>query len=204
VFGVDHLGPLLPAFMASHPRITFDFLITNRVIDLVGENVDVAFRTGHLDDSTLVARKVVDLTRVVCASPNYLARNGRPREPVDLIRHSCLTLSRVPDPGIWSFRVGGKIVPVNVKGPFSADSADLLVRLAIQGLGIVYLGEIAVATAIQKGVLEPLLQESHDPERYPLWAVMPPGRQRALKVRVFLDFLIERFASAPWRISGGN
>jgi DNA-binding transcriptional LysR family regulator len=81
----------------------------------------------------------------------------------------------------------------------SADSADLLVRLAIEGVGIVRLGEIAVARAIQNGLLEPLLQDSHESESFPLLAVMPPGRQRALKVKVFLDFLIERFGSAPWR-----
>jgi DNA-binding transcriptional LysR family regulator len=203
VLAVEQLAPALPAFLGRHPRITFDFLITNRGVDLVGENVDVALRTGDLNDSTLVVRKLVDLTRVICASPQYLARYGRPHVPSDLARHSCLTISRIPDSGIWRFRVNDEVVSVSVRGPVSADSADVLVRLAIEGVGIVCLGEIAVASAIQKGLLQPLLQESHEPEGYPLWAVMPPGRQRALKVKTFVDFLAEHFGPAPWRMNSG-
>ena len=203
VLAVDHLAPALPAFLARHPRILFDLLVSNRAVDLVGENVDVALRTGHLNDSTHVARKIVDLTRIICASPQYLARYGRPHAPSDLARHSCLTISRIPDSGIWRFRVNDQIVPVSVTGPVIADSADVLVRLAIEGLGIVRLGEIAVASAIRKGLLLPLLEESHDPEGYPLLAVMPPGRQRALKVKAFLDFLTEHFGPAPWRMNSG-
>jgi DNA-binding transcriptional LysR family regulator len=199
VLAVEHLAPALPAFFARHPRISFDFLVTNRAVDLVRENVDIALRTGALDDSALVARKLVDLTRVICASPQYLARHGRPLVPSDLARHSCLTLSRGSDSGTWRFRVNGRIVPVNVTGPVTADSAEVLVRLAIEGVGIVRLGEIAVASAIQKGLLQPLLQGSHEPERYPLWALMPQGRQRALKVKAFLDFLTEHFAPTARR-----
>ncbi len=90
---------------------------------------------------------------------------------------------------------------MTVKEQITSDSADMLVRLAIEGVGIIRLGELAVVSAIRKGLLEPLLQDSHKPSSYPLWAVMPPGRPRALKVKVFLDFLTEHFGSAPWRIN---
>src|SRR6266576_443382 len=90
---VDHLSPVLPNFLARYPQITFDFLVTNRVVDIVGENVDISLRMGGLNDSALVARKIIDLTRVVCASPSYLARYGRPVRPADLVHHSWLTLS---------------------------------------------------------------------------------------------------------------
>jgi DNA-binding transcriptional LysR family regulator len=83
--------PALPEFLLRHPHITFDFF------DLVGENVDVSLRIGPLKDSGLVACKIVDLTRIVCASPAHLARHGRPVEPADLVHHACLTLSRNPD-----------------------------------------------------------------------------------------------------------
>jgi DNA-binding transcriptional LysR family regulator len=203
VLAGDHLGPALPDFFARYPRVTLDFLVTNRVVDLVRENVDIALRTGQLEDSGLVARKIVDLTRVICASPKYLARHGRPIQPADLARHACLTLGRSAESATWSFRVDGELVSVDVRGPLSSDSAELLVKLAIEGVGIVRLGEIAVASAIEKGQLELLLLDSHEPDRYPLWAVLPPGRQRALKVKVFLDFLIERLGSAPWRATWG-
>ena len=199
VFAVEHLGPALPDFLARHPRVTLDFLVANRPVDLIDENVDVSIQTGRLNDSTLVARKIVDISRVICASPKYLALHGRPTKPSDLAEHSCLILSRISESGRWSFQIDGRLVQVNVRGPLSADSADLLTKLAIDGLGIVRLGEIAVASAIRDGLLEPLFEDSHEPEVFPLWAVMPPGRQRILKVKIFLDFLIERFGSAPWR-----
>jgi DNA-binding transcriptional LysR family regulator len=203
VLAVDQLAPAVPAFLARHPRITFDFIVTNRMVDLVKENVDVALQTGALDSSTLVARKIADLTQVICASPRYLARHGRPEVASDLAHHSCLTLSRAQDSNVWRFRVDDRIVPITVRSSASADSADMLVRLAVEGVGIVRLGEIAVASAIQKGLLQPLLLETHQPESYPLWAVMPPGRQRAFKVKVFLDFLLGHFATQPWRLREG-
>src|SRR6516162_8211892 len=96
-----------------------------------------------------------------------------------------------------------RVVQVDVKGPASADSADMLLGLAIQGAGILRLSEHVVADAIQKGQLEPLLQDAQDPEKYPLWALLPPGRHRAPKVKAFLDFLIERLGSVPWRTGSG-
>ena len=198
-FAVDKLAPALPDFLARYPQITLDFLLTNRFVDVIGENVDVAFRAGQLNDSTLIACKIVDLTRIVCASPDYLARRGRPVQPSDLVRHSCLTMSHIPGSSIWQFRVNGEIVPIEVKGPVSADSADMLLKLAVAGAGIIRQGDAVVAPAIREGLLEPVLQDVQVPGDFPLWALLPPGRQRVPKVKVFLDFLIERFGSAPWR-----
>src|SRR5215510_4430366 len=198
-FAVDHLSPVLPEFLARYPRITFEFLITNRSVDLIGDNVDIALKVGRLNDSSLVACKIVDLTQVVCASPKYLATHGRPRKPSDLTRHACLTLSHFPGSTTWPFRVDGELVQVEVKGPIAADSAHMLLRLAIEGAGIIRFGDIIVARTIQGGLLEPLLQDLQEPERFPMWAILPPGRQRTPKVKVFLEFLMERFGSAPWR-----
>ena len=182
-----------------YPQITFDFLVTNRIVDILGENVDISLRMGALDDSALVARKIVDLSRIVCASPAYLARHGRPVRPADLAQHSCLTLSRNPGATTWPFRHAGELVQIDVKGTVSADSADMLLKLAIEGAGILRISEHVVAEAIAKGQLEPLLQDVQDPEKYPLWALLPPGRHQAPKIRAFLDFLIERLGAAPWR-----
>jgi DNA-binding transcriptional LysR family regulator len=199
VIAAHRLVSVLPDFLTRYPQITFDFLVTNRIVDIAGENVDISLRMGALNDSALVTRKIVDLTRIVCASPSYLARHGRPVRPADLVRHSCLTLSRNPGSASWQFRVNGKLVQVDVKGPVSADSADMLLGLAIEGAGILRLSEHVVAEAIRRGQLEPLLQDAQDPSRYPLWALSPPGRHQAPRVKVFLDFLIERLGSAPWR-----
>jgi DNA-binding transcriptional LysR family regulator len=198
-FAVDHLSSVLLEFLARYPRITCEFLITNRLVDLIADNVDVALQVGPLNNSTLVARKIVDLTRVVCASPKYLAEHGRPVQPSELARHACLTLSHIPGSTTWPFRVNGELVQVDVKGPVASDSAHMLLRLAIEGAGIVRFGDIVVARAIREGLLEPLMQDLQEPENYPLWAVLPPGRQRTPKVKVFLDFLMECYGSAPWR-----
>lgn len=198
-FAVDHLSLVLPDFLARYPRITFDFLVTNRSVDLIADNIDIALRVGRLDNSALVASKIVDLTQVVCASPKYLARHGRPVHPSDLARHACLTLSHFPGANRWPFQIDGQLVQVGVKGPVAADSAHMLLKLAIGGMGIIRFGDNVVARTVQEGELEVILQDFQEPNRFPLWAMLPPGRQRAPKVRLFLDFLIERFGPAPWR-----
>jgi DNA-binding transcriptional LysR family regulator len=189
------LGSALPDFLERYPQITFDFMITNRIVDLIGENMDISLRIGPLPDSGLVVRKIVDLTRVVCASPGYIARHGQPTKPADLSEHACLILSRIPGSATWPFRVNGKLVMVDVKGPVAADSAEMLLRLAIDGVGVLHLSEHVVADSIRKGLLEPLLQNARDTRTYPLCALMPPGRQQAPKVRIFLDFLTQRLTS---------
>jgi DNA-binding transcriptional LysR family regulator len=199
VIAAHDLAPALPDFLARYPHITFDFMVTNRTVDLVGENVDVSLRMGPLEDSGLVSRKIVDLRRVVCASPSYLAHHGRPAEPADLTRHACLILSRNPGSASWPFRVNGKLSRIDVKGPISTDSASMLLQLAVGGAGIVRLSEHVVARSIHEGLLESLLEEAQDPETYPLYALMPPGRHQASKVRAFIDFLVEGLGSAPWR-----
>ena len=157
---------------------------------------------GKLPDSSLVACKIVDLTQIICASPEYLARHGRPLVPSDLARHRCLILNGIPEPTTWTFHGDNGRVAVEVRGAVSADSSDVLLRLAMEGVGIVRLGELAVARALSNGSLEPLLLDVQVSEGYPLWALLPPGRQRSPKVKVFLEFLNERLGLAPWRTTG--
>jgi len=200
----DHFAQALSDFLSRYPRLTIEFLVANRVVDLVSENVDVAMRTGHLPDSSLVACKIINLSQIVCASPDYLARHGRPLVPTDLALHPCLTLSSMSAPATWSFEKDGETVAVEVSGPVRADSSDVLVRLAVEGVGIIRLGELAVARALISGALVPLLQDVQVNEGYPLWAVLPPGRQRSPKVKVFLEFLAETLGRSPWRARLGS
>jgi DNA-binding transcriptional LysR family regulator len=196
---VEHLSAVLPDFLARHPRITFEFLVTNRAVEHVGDNIDLAFHVGRLPNSGFVARKIADLTQVVCASPSYLARHGTPRHPRELARHACLTLSHIPDARKWTFNLAGEAVEVEVNGPVAADSAHMLQRLAINGAGIVRFGDIIVANAIREGRLVPLFEDLQNPDNLPLWITFLPGRQRTPRVKAFLDFLSEKFATTPWR-----
>ena len=108
-------------------------------------------------------------------------------------------MSRNPGSASWPFRIKGKLTRIDVKGPVSADSAEMLLQLAIAGAGILRLSEHVVARSIHEGLLQPLLQDAQDPQGYPLYALLPPGSHQAPKVRAFIDFLIERLGSAPWR-----
>ena len=190
------------SFWLRYPRITIDFLVTNRTIDLVAENVDIAMRTGKLADFSLIACKIVDLTQIICASPEYLARHGRPLVPSDLAQHRCLILNGIPEPTTWRFHGDNGRVAVEVRGAVSADSSDVLLRLAMEGVGIVRLGELAVARALRMDRWSHCLLDVQVSEGYPLWALLPPGRQRSPKVKVFLEFLNERLGLAPWRTTG--
>lgn len=197
-FAVDHLSAALPNFLDRYPRITFEFLVTNRDVDLIDDNIDVALQVGPLGKSALAARKITDLTQIVCASPTYLARHGRPAHPSDLERHECLTLSHIPGSRIWQFADSDKAVRVEVGGRAAADSAHMLLKLAIAGAGIIRFGDIIVGKAIHDGLLVRLLEDWQEAGRFPLWALHQTGRQRVPRVKAFIDFLIERFGKSPW------
>src|SRR5438552_5419689 len=186
------LGPALPVFLANYPDITVELHVSDRQIDLVAEQVDVAIRSGALGDSTLVARKVGDATRVICASPLYLGKYGSPRVPADLLRHNCLTL---PGPACsqWPFHTHEGINRLAVSGTFTSDNADLLLDMAVTGLGIARLADFMIARAVRQGTLVPLLQDSQMTEPFPIHAVTVPGRHRAPRIKAFIDFVVEQF-----------
>jgi DNA-binding transcriptional LysR family regulator len=113
----------LPTFLARYPRITFEFVVTNREVNLIDDNIEIALQVGPLGKSSFVARNIADLTQIVCASPAYLARHGRPIHPTDLEKHACLALSHLPGARTWTFAAGGEAVRMEVGGPACADSA---------------------------------------------------------------------------------
>jgi DNA-binding transcriptional LysR family regulator len=186
------LGPALPVFLGRYPDITAELHVSDRQVDLVAEQIDVAIRSGALGDSTLVARKVGEATRVICASPLYLEKHGTPRVPADLLQHNCLTL---PGPAWsqWPFHTHEGINRLAVSGTFTSDNADLLLDMAVAGLGIARLADFMVARALRDGALVRLLVDSHVPESFPIHALTVPGRHRAPRIRAFVDFLAEEF-----------
>jgi DNA-binding transcriptional LysR family regulator len=186
------LGPALPVFLDRYPDITAELHVSDRQVDLVAEQIDVAIRSGALGDSTLVARKVGEATRVICASPLYLEKHGTPRVPADLLQHNCLTL---PGPAWsqWPFHTHEGINRLAVSGTFTSDNADLLLDMAVAGLGIARLADFMVARAVRDGTLVRLLVDRHVPESFPIHALTVPGRHRAPRIRAFVDFLAEEF-----------
>ena len=190
------LGPALPVFLDRYPDISVELHVSDRQIDLVAEQVDVAIRSGALGDSTLVARKIAEATRVICASPRYLKQHGSPLVPADLLQHNCLTL-----PGFawsqWPFHTHEGINRLAVSGTFTSDNADLLLDMAVAGLGIARLGDFMVARPVRQGTLVPILLDSHMPEAFPIHALTVPGRHRAPRIKAFIDFVVAQFDNPP-------
>lgn len=198
-FAMHQLLPAVPAFCERYPDIELDIQVTDRLVDLVEEGADLAIRTGKLSDSSLMARKICDVYRIVCAAPEYLRRHGTPRSPADLARHQCLFISHVPSLRFWPFRQGREIVHVEIASRVRADNADSLLALALAGGGILRTADYVVGAEIAAGRLVPILREHQHFDPIPVTAVHPPGRHRAPKVGAMLDFLVERFGDAPWR-----
>ncbi len=182
----------LSDFLALYPEISIELTVADRIIDPVAENVDLVLRSGQLADSTLVARKLADYRRVICASPSYLDAHGTPQSPAELLNHNCLTLAGPGSFNAWPFATGDGVNRLQVSGNFSSDNVSILMRMALQGQGILRLANFALGQTIRDGSLVELLADTHISEPVPLWALMPPERHRAPRVRAFLEFMTER------------
>lgn len=199
-FGLHQLAPALADFLARYPEIDIDLSITDRLVDLIDEQSDLAVRSGHIPEGPFVHRKIADLQRVICAAPSYLEKRGKPQIATDLKGHDCVL---VAGPGLnrWPFKTRSGIEVVEVRPRVTTDDAEAAVRLAVEGAGIVRLSDVIVGGRLRKGELVALLTDVHHSEPYPLAAIYPAGRHRLPRVAVFLEFLHERFGHAPWRLS---
>lgn len=199
-FGLHHLAPSLAEFLARFPEINIELSITDRLVDLIEAQTDIGVRSGHIPDGPFTLRKIADLHRTICASPAYLARHGTPRTPSDLRQHDCITVMG-PGLGRWPFDTRDGVDIVEVRPRVTTDDAEAALRLAIEGAGLVRLSEAIVSGALRRGELVPVLTDVHHVEPFPLSAIYPVGRHRLPRVAVFLDFLTEKFSSAPWRLT---
>lgn len=199
-FALHQLMPALPEFLSRYPAVELDFTVTDRVVDLLAENGDVGIRTGYVQDPSLVVRKIAETKRGLFASPGYLEQRGTPRTATELLDHLCIVLHLSSASHRWPFRDGSEVRTLDISGRILVDSSEAALRVAIAGGGIVRLADLIAAEAVRDGRLQSVLKESHVAETVPLSAVYPQGRHRMPKVRVFLDFLVERFRHAPWRL----
>jgi DNA-binding transcriptional LysR family regulator len=198
-FALHQLVRHLPAFTARYPEIELELSITDRVIDLLAENADVAIRSGPVGDPSLVVQKIAEISRELFASPEYLARRKAPRTPEQLLEHDCIVLKLSSSSQRWPFHDKSGIKFIDVGSRMLVDNGEAALRLAIAGGGITRLADLIVADAVREGKLQPVLKGSYVAEPVPLSAVYPQGRHRMPKVRAFLDFLVERYSHAPWR-----
>ena len=197
-FGFLHLAQAIPAFHARYPQITVEAAMNDRFVDLIEEGYDLALRIGDLADSSLIARRLAPCRSVLCASPDYLDRHGRPERPEDLSGHACLIYANNQNPQEWLLRTpGGGLVRAKVQGPLLANNGDVLCGAALGGMGISRLPTFIVGQHLREGRLETVLPGFPLPEQG-IHAVYPHSRNLSVKVRVFVDFLAERFGPEPY------
>jgi DNA-binding transcriptional LysR family regulator len=193
-FGSLHVRPVLDAFLAAHPRVRARFLLLDRVVSVVDEGIDVAVRIAHLPDSALIATGVGAVRRVVVASPEYLARFGRPKDPTALAAHRCISSTGLTATDSWTFGAGksgrrGK--HVRVHPVLAVNVADAAIRSAIHGVGVTCALSYQVTEHLASGALVRLLSQ-YEPPPLPVHVVYPATSARTARVRAFVELAVPR------------
>ncbi|HYN38658.1 MAG TPA: LysR substrate-binding domain-containing protein, partial [Rhodospirillales bacterium] len=186
-FGRTHVAAVLLDFLRAEPRVTASLLLLDRVASLVEEGIDVAVRIGNLPDSTLVARRVGEVRRVLVASPAYLAERGVPQAPADLRRHQIIAFTGLLPGREWRFEDDGRRAAIALSPRLELNDATAAIAGAEQGFGITVALSYMVARSIAEGRLTPVL-DRFTPPAVPVQLVYPHGRSLAAKVRAFVDF----------------
>jgi len=200
-FAQLHISPAIPDFLRAYPGIELELILTDAMVNLVEERVDLAIRIGSLDSSSLVARKLAPQRRVLCASPGYLAVRGEPQVPADLARHDCLTFFYGRGDRSWHFAKDGAEQVVRIAGAIRANNSLVLRDAAIAGSGLVLVPSWLVGNDIEAGRLRPVLtdwQANPSAAAAAIHAVYLPNRRSSKAVRAFIDFLSARFGSPPY------
>ncbi|MES2152961.1 MAG: LysR family transcriptional regulator [Pseudomonadota bacterium] len=196
-FGRQHVAPLLPSFLAEHRDVTINLNLNDRVVDLVGEGVDVAIRIASQSDSSLVGVKLADNHRVLVASPAYLKRNGTPRTLAELARHNCLAISSEGSQRGWTFREHGKNVTLKVAGNMVCNDGAVLHDWALAGKGLAWRSMWEVGGEIAGGQLCTVLDQFAAPGN-DIYAVFAQRRHLPLRIRAFVDFLRHTYTQAQY------
>jgi DNA-binding transcriptional LysR family regulator len=197
-FGVERLAPALSEFSLQCPQLKLDVVLTNRRPELLESGLDVAFRLGNFEPSSLIARPLIDYTLTVCASPDYIKRRGMPQTPADLQQHDCLSFA-YPAGDDWQsvekeWRLSGPDgeVMVEVKGPMLINSSAGLHQAARTGMGIVMLPDALVEDDLQAGRLVTVMKDYQPPSR-PMHLLYAQDRYRLPKLRRFVDFAVHKW-----------
>ncbi len=194
-FGRRVVGPMVSRYRVGHPEIDVRLRLSDHILDLFTEGVDVAVRMATLPDSSLIVRKIGDIDRILCASPSYLDANGTPREIEDLAQHNCLLLRFPGSPQYrWTLRKGGQPVTIAVQGHMDVDDGDVLTQWALDGAGIALKPVFEIADHLKSGRLVPVLQRQA-PEPVTLAVLHAYNRMAPPKVKAFADMIVSEARS---------
>jgi DNA-binding transcriptional LysR family regulator len=190
-FGSECLAPALADYLDRYPDVTIDLDLSSRIVDIVEEGLDAAFRIGPLADSSMVARPLKPFGMAICAAPDYLRRCGTPLRPADLARHQCLDFLHWQHHVRW--RLGDADAPAALPSSrLRSNNGHALKQAAVAGLGIVMQAEILLAEDIACGRLVPILKE-YWPAPRPMHLIYPRDKLSTTKVASFVEFVVERF-----------
>ncbi|WP_321798541.1 LysR family transcriptional regulator [Caballeronia sp. J97] len=193
--GRQHISPLIPAFLRQYPGVSIDLRMTDQIVDLVDEGIDLAVRIGALKDSTLIAKKLASNRRVLCASPGYLAAHGTPRHPADLVDHECAILADQRD---WSFVTPTGAIDVRVSGRLVTDNGEVIRDALAAGIGIGLKSTWSVAPLLASGELVTVLDDYPLAQTVAIWAVYPSRAFVPPKTLAFIEFLSAQFGEPPY------
>ena len=197
-FGRQYISPLMPEFLARHPRLKLSLDLSDAMLDLVAEGFDLGLRIGTLEDSSLIARRLADNRRVLVASPGYLERRGAPKTPTDLEQHDCLLMVGAKGPrDRWTLiSSDGSGATVRVRGPFESNMGEVVRDAVLAGLGISLHSTWHVCDDLKADRLKLVLPDYRIPDSA-IYAVMPQRRLMLPRVRAFIDFILANFGDVP-------
>jgi DNA-binding transcriptional LysR family regulator len=196
-FGVMHIAPALPLFLARYPEMAIEMDMTDRFVDLVEDGYDLAVRIASLPESSLIARRLAPNRAVVCAAPDYLARHGEPRRPADLAAHNCLLYTNTPLYDQWRFDGPEGKVAVAVAGSLRANNGEALLQAALAGVGITRAPTFMASSHLCAGRLRAVLTDYRPVAESAIYAVYPHRRHLTPKVRAFVEFLAAHIGQEP-------
>ena len=197
-FGVRHVSPALPEFLGRYPELAVDLTLNDRIVDLVEEGFDLGVRIARLADSSLVARRLAPSRSVLSAAPAYLEMRGAPRDLDELEHHACLIYSYQTTGEAWRLTGPGGARRLKVSGPLTVNNGDAILAAALAGLGIALLPCFICGDDLRAGRLVRVLPDWGLASDGAVSAVYPAARHLSPKVRVFVDFLAERFGDKPY------
>ena len=197
-FGLVHLAPVLPDFMAAYPDVALEVDFSDEMVDLIGGRFDIALRISSLTDSTLLARRMCTVRILLVASPAYLDRHGRPEHPRELADHRALFHTNSTPIDSWRFKHRRQAdFSIGMATPLRVNNAEALNPALLAGLGLALQPEFLVWQHLQEGTLETVMPDWHVPH-IALHIVTPPHRARPARVELLIAYLAQRLASAPW------
>jgi DNA-binding transcriptional LysR family regulator len=183
-----HVAPRLGDFLEAHPNLALDFVMDDRAIDLLSENIDVALRVGELADSSLSARRLATSPRLVVGAPAYLDQHGEPARPSDLLAHHAIVYAQAAGGEDWRFRQGGAETSVRIRSRLAFTAAEGVREAVLTAQGLAIVSRWMMAPEIDSGAVRPVLQDWRLPD-VDLWAIFPAGRMPSARARAFVDWL---------------